>query len=280
MSALFASLAALSYGAADYAGGKASRSHRVSGVLTVTQGVGLVGIALVAMLMGTPFASAPDLLWGAASGLSGVFGLSMLYSGLSSGAVAVVSPTAALVGTGLPVLVGILLGESPAAADWVGIGLAFPAILLLSLARGHERALDLRSLLFGLAAGVGFGGYYVLIGQTDPSSGFWPLASAKAASLLVIGTIGFLSTRRAGTAFLPRSRALVAAGIAGVLDMTANVFFLLAVRSGLLVTSAVISSLYPGPTVLLARLRDQERLGLRRVIGLLLSLAGVALISL
>jgi drug/metabolite transporter (DMT)-like permease len=279
MSSIFAGLAALAFGAADYAGGRATRRHNVMGVLTASQFVGLTGIVLVALLLGHSFAEPRDLVWGAVAGLSGVTGLAMLYYGLAHGATAIVSPTAALLGTGLPVIAGMLFGEAPDLLAWIGIGLALPAILLLSLARDPDQTFDVRSLLLGVAAGSGFGGYFILIDQTDPGSGFWPLAAARVASLLMLLLLGALSRRRAAGPFLPRNRALGAAVVAGALDMTANVFFLLAARAGMLITSAVIASMYPAPTVILARVRDDERLGTRRIAGLLLALVGVALIS-
>ena len=279
MSALFAGLSALAYGAADYAGGFASRSHRIAGVLAVTQTVGLIGIVLIALVLGHAVPEFRDMAIGALAGLSGVAGVAMLYRGLSSGTTAVVSPTAALVGTGLPVLAGTLLGETPPVTAWVGIGIAFPAILLLSLPRGRDNRVDMRSLALGVVAGLGFGGYFVLIDQTAPDSGFWPLAAAKLGSLVAVLAVGAVARERSAR-FLPPRKALVPAVIAGSLDMAANVFFLLAARAGMLATSVVISSMYPAPTVLLARIRDGERLGTLRVVGILLALAGVAFISL
>lgn len=275
MSTLFAALSALAYGAADYSGGRATRAHNVLGVLVLSQTIGLVGIVVMAIALRQQLAPAVDMLWGVAAGLSGVFGLSSLYRGLASGSAAIVSPTAALVGTAAPILAGVLLGESPALTAWLGVGAAVPAILLLSLSREPTRAFDSRSLALGIAAGVGFGGYFILIDRTSPASGFWPLASARCASIAVVATVaGF--TRRS---LLVARKARPSASLAGVLDMAANAFFLVAVRTGLLVTSSVVSSLYPAPTVMLARLIDGERLGKRRAAGLLAALAGVALMA-
>lgn len=275
MSTLFAALSALAYGAADFAGGRATRAHHVMGVLVLSQSVGLVGIVIVALVLRHPWPAGIDLAWGAAAGISGVVGLGLLYRGLAAGSAAIVSPTAALAGTAAPIVVGVLLGETPQPTGWAGIALALPAILLLSLTRDDERSFDGVSLAMGVAAGLGFGGYYILIDQTAGTSGFWPLVSARLASVVAVSLLATVA--RQSLAVVRRARG--PAVFAGVLDMAANVFFLIAARSGLLVTAAVVSSLYPAPTVLLARIVDREVLGPRRIIGLLLALGGVALMA-
>jgi len=275
MSILFAALSAFSYGAADYAGGKATRADNVHAVLVLSQIVGLAGIIGVALVLRQPPAPGIDLAWGVAAGLSGVLGLSSLYRGLASGAAAIVSPTAALFGSAAPIIAGLLLEEVPALTGWIGVGLALPAIVLLSLTRDAGVRFDRRSLLFGVVAGIGFGGYFILIDRTAPDSGFWPLASARVASIAVVA-VAAIATKTSLKVARTARRPTV---LAGTLDMAANVFFLIAARIGLLVTSAVVSSLYPAPTVLFARAFDGQRLGPRRVVGLVLSLAGVALMA-
>ena len=138
MSIFFAALSALSYGAADYAGGKATRAHNVLAVLVLSQIVGLAGILVVAVVLRQPMAPGVDA-WGVAAGLSGVVGLSSLYRGLATGAAAIVSPTAALFGSAAPILAGLLLAEVPTLTGWIGVGLALPAILLLSRCRSAFR---------------------------------------------------------------------------------------------------------------------------------------------
>ncbi|MFW5688689.1 MAG: EamA family transporter, partial [Spirochaetota bacterium] len=216
-----------------------------------------------------------DLAWGAAAGLSGLVGLGMLYRGLATGAAAIVSPTAALVGTAAPILAGVLMGEAPTPVGWSGIALALPAILLLSLTRRASERIDHRSLALGVLAGIGFGGYFILIDRTGEASGFWPLVAARVISIPVIVIIARASRR----SLLLERHSRQPAVIAGVLDMTANVFFLIATRIGLLVTSAVISSLYPAPTVVLARAFDHQTLGVRRWTGLALALVGLSLMA-
>ena len=280
MSVLYAALSALAYGAGDYAGGRATRALNVLGVLFISQAVGLVGIAAAAVALRQPLPADSSAVWGAAAGLSGLIGLGSLYRGLSEGSAAIVSPVAAVVGAGAPIIAGVLLGDSPTLTGWLGIAVALPAILLLSLSRGRSAGFETRSLLFAAVAGIGFGGYFILIDQSSNDSGLWPLVAARTASIIVIVVIALVRARLRGPLVRDSaSRGTAAAVIAGGLDMAANVFFLLAIRTGLLVTSSVVSSLYPAPTVVLSRVLDGQELGSRRIVGLVLALAGVGLMA-
>jgi len=273
---IFAVFSALSYGIADFSGGLASRKSAVSAVAAWSQALGIL-IALIAVpIFG---ASAPSMemwLWGAAAGLSGAAGLSFLYQGLAEGRAVIVSPTAALTGAALPVLFGVITGERPEFITWMGVAIALPAILLLSFERGDQRIAVLKSLRTGLIAGIGFSGFFILLSKTGNDSGLWPLVAARSASVpvLLLATI----IRRKPLVLEKGSRR--ATLIAGSLDMLANIFYLLAARSGMLITAVVVTAMYPAPTVILQRIVFKEKLSALRIIGLLLALAGIALISL
>lgn len=275
MSVLYAALSALCYGAADYTGGRATRQSPVFAVLILSQAAGLIGIAIAAPFVRGVTVNVADLLWGAAAGVSGVLGLSLLYRALASTVAAVASPSAALVGAAAPVVAGALLGEQPGVYGWVGIGLAIPAVLLLTAERGGRTTAARQAILLGSVAGLGFGGFFILISFTSVNSGLWPLASSKVASI----ALSLVITRLTRTPIRVNRPSRRPALFAGVLDMAANVFFLAASRVGLLAISAVVSSLYPAPTVLLARALDHQRLRPLRVLGLVLALVGVALMT-
>ena len=215
------------------------------------------------------------LLWGAAAGASGVLGLSLLYRALATTVAAVASPAAALVGAAAPVIAGALMGEQPGITGWIGIGVAIPAVLLLTVGQREGEGTK-RALVLGVLAGLGFGAFFILISRTSPSSGLWPLASSKVISILIALTVVLISGKRARVN--PPSR--LPAIAAGVLDMGANVLFLIATRVGLLAISGVVSSLYPAPTVILASLLDRQKLPPLRIVGLILALAGVAMMTL
>lgn len=276
MVTLFAAFSALAYGCADFTGGMASRRSPVSAVVAWSQAIG-IPIALLALplLEVTP----PTLdawLWGAAAGLCGAAGLGFLYQGLATGLAAVVSPSAALAGAALPVFFGVLIGERPEILTWIGVAVALPAILLLTIERGDGKGAVMKSLRTGIIAGLGFGGFFILLSRTGDDSGIWPLVAARTAS---VPFLLILTKIRRMPLTLTRGSVKTTLG-AGILDMVANVFYLLASRSGLLITAAVITALYPAPTVLLQRLVLKERLSVVRLAGLALALTGIALIGL
>jgi drug/metabolite transporter (DMT)-like permease len=277
MAIILAGLSAILYGAADFSGGLASRRSPVYAVVVISQVFGLLLAVPAALLIGVPVPSWQDFAWGAAAGLCGAVGIAILYAALATTVVAVVSPVAAVVGTAIPVLLGVAGGDRPGTLAWIGIALALPAIVLLGAGPVHAdgRGTVRRALWMGAAAGVGFGLFFAAISRSSAGSGLWPLLSARAASILTVLCFALATRRPLGLAAgrLP----LVAA--AGLLDMGANITFLLASRSGMLTIAAVVCSLYPGPTVLLARLVLREKLSWPRIAGLALALGGVALIS-
>ena len=272
---LFAALTALSYGAADFTGGLAARKTSVLSVTVWSQAVGILTALAVLPLVGGARISLESWLWGMAAGLSGAAGLSFIYRGLAEGPAAVVSPSAALTGAALPVLFGFIIGERPGLLTWVGVLLAVPAILLLSIERGDSRGRVSAALRMGVIAGLGFGGFFVLISRSGDDSGLWPLVAARSAGVPML--LGISLARRQSLVLNKGSRA--AAMGTGVMDMAANVFFLLAVRGGMLITASVIAALYPAPTVLLQRIVFGEKLNAARITGLVLALTGIALIG-
>jgi drug/metabolite transporter (DMT)-like permease len=274
---LLAGLSALMYGAADFCGGLASRRAPLFTVLVFSQIVGLLIAVSAALAFRQSLPAPADVLWGAAAGVCGAAGLAALYRALATTLVAVASPVAAVTGTIIPVLIGLALGERPGALAWVGIGLAVPAIVLLAAGpvEHAQKGIVRGAMLLGTAAGVGFGLFFVAISRTSSASGLWPLAAARLATITLVVFTAVLARR----SLRPARGGFLIVLLCGALDMGANIAFLLATRVGLLSITAVVTSLYPGPTVLLALLVFRERLTVPRVLGLTLALAGVALIS-
>ncbi len=275
MVVLFASLSALTYGAADFLGGFASRKNSSVTVVAWSQGIGLLIALLAVPLFGVSSVVREDLLWGIGAGIAGAIGVAFLYHGLANGLASIISPVAALTGAVLPVFYGIATGEQPPLLSWIGVALAFPAILLLSLERGGESAHRLRSFQMGFLAGVGFSGFFILIAQTGDSSGMWPLVAARTVTVPLF--LITLFVRNKPLQLFEGSRRYALTG--GILDMGANIFYLLASRSGLMITAVVITALYPAPTVLLQRIFLGERITPVRIGGLVLAIAGAALIG-
>jgi drug/metabolite transporter (DMT)-like permease len=274
---VLAGLSALMYGAGDFCGGVAARKTPILTVLLFSQAVGLVLAAAAAVALGQPFPGARDLAWGALAGVSGAAGLAALYTGIATTVVAIASPVAAVVGAAIPVLLGVISGDRPDLLAWVGIGLAVPAIALLAGGPGvsAKGGLLRRAVLFGVTAGLGFGLFFFTISRTSPGSGLWPLVFARVSTITLV--LGFALVTRRG--IRPGGDGFAFVILSGALDMAANIAFLLASRSGMLTIVAVVTSLYPGPTVLLAVLFFRERMSVWRIAGLVLALVGVAFIS-
>ena len=274
MALFLAGLTSVLYGVADFTGGLATRTDRVFPVVVYSQTIGLTGALVALALLPAVTLDRSDIAWGMAAGLAGGIALVFFYQGLATGRVVVVAPVAALMSAVVPVAVGLALGERPSALASVGVVVSFAAIWLVSSGRRDDHGGPTKAWM-GLLSGIGFGLFFVFIAQTPDSSGLWPLVPARLVSISLVMVIGFLT----GTMRATRTNlGLIAA--AGVLDMAANITFLLASRSALLSLVAVITSLYPAATVMLARFVLHERLRGRQPIGLGLAAAGVVLIAL
>ncbi|MEU8266584.1 DMT family transporter [Sphaerisporangium sp. NPDC049002] len=272
---LLAATCAVVYGTADFFGGLATRRSRVLAVVMLTQVTGLLFVLpLLPLLPGAPSLGA--LIWGMAAGLSGGLAVILFYRALAGGVMSVIAPTTATMSMALPVVVGLLMGERPEPVALGGVAVALAAVVLVSRETGGAggRA-ALTPILTSLASGIGFGGFFILLKQVPEDTGMWPLFGARLSSVVVVAVLA-LST---GRTLRPGKGSLPTIIAAGVLDMAANVLYLLAVQRGLLALVAVLVSLYPASTLLLARYVLGERLNAVQTAGVGLALAAVALIA-
>lgn len=271
MSSVLAILSSLTWGAADYVGGVTSRRVPPMVVVLWSQLVGLVFVVATSVLQGGSL-DVRSAVWGAAAGLGGGVGLAGLYHGLATGRMAIVAPASSVVGAGLPVIVGFSLGERPGWLALTGIVLALPALWLTS--RSGAGPIGRRGWLPALVAGVGFASFFIFLDRTSDAAGLWPLVAARATSVAMMAVLLGLLRRpvRAETGAIP---GIV---VAGAGDMLANILFLLAVQSGMLSVVAVLGSLYPVVTVVLARIFGEE-VSPTQWIGVTLSVVAVGLIA-
>jgi drug/metabolite transporter (DMT)-like permease len=268
---------AVVYGAADFLGGLSSRRASVFGVVAVSQLVGLVALLALLPWLGGPVGT-EDLAWGAASGLAGATGLVIFFRALAGGIMSVIAPVTAVTAAAVPVLVGLLGGDTIGPWAAAGIALALAAVVLVSAEGGLSALRSARpaSLLPALAAGSAFGLFFVLLDRTSQDSGLTPLVTARLASVALVVVIALAGRQslKVGRAALP----LVA--LSGVGDMTANALFLLATQAdGQLAITGVLASLYPVSTVILAQVLLRERLAGAQVAGLGTAVAAVVLIT-
>lgn len=274
---MLAALCAVTYGLADYSGGRASRSVASAVVTLVGQATSFVLVVVGVLVIGTPIASAHDLWWGAAGGIAGGFALIAFYRALSRGTMTVVAPTTAVVSAVLPVIVGLSLGERPSGPAIVGIIVACLAVALVSGAVGsRHQETSISTVMLAAAAGSGFGFIFIAFARTADDSGLWPLVAARAASIPVVALV--VAVSRPGRGAMRSVIWLMVAS--GVLDMAANLFYLEASHRGLLSIVAVISSMYPVSTVCLAFGLDHERVSKTQAIGLALAATALTLVSL
>ena len=270
---VFGLASALSWGAGDFSGGLATKRAPVFGVLAIGHVVGLLLLIVLALVWGEPLPSAADLGWGLTAGLASVVGLASLYRALAVGQMGMVAPLSAVLTAAVPALFGVLTEGMPGPLKLVGFGLALVGIWLVA---GTGASVGAREGLgLALLAGCGFGVFFILVHRAGANAIFWPLVAARTCSLGLVLPIA-LGRRQ----FLrPDPRLLVLIVLSGVLDVGGNAFFVLAGQAGTLAVAAILSSLYPASTVLLAALLLGERVMRTQVVGIVAALAAIALIA-
>ena len=266
-------LAAAAWGGGDFAGGLASKHASVFRVVAVAHGCGLLASLAMAFLVGEPVPPLSTLAWGAFAGFVGAFGIAALYQALAVGRMGVVAPIAAVVTGILPVLVGISTDGLPAMWQLGGFVLALVSIWMV--ARPDEYIDSHRGIGLAALAGVAFGLFLIASRQAGQHGLFWPLIAARATSTALMLSI---------VIFLPRAEqplrvVLWPMVLSGLLDSAGNALFIAATQHGRLDVAAVLSSLYPASTVLLARFLLNEKIARLQAWGIACALLSVALIS-
>ncbi len=273
MAVLLSLVAAISYGLSDFIGGLASRRTTAWPVAFLADLGALIGAVVLAVaIAGNP--SGVDLWWGTLAGAGGGLGGAFLYQGMSTGRMGVVGPVSAVGSVIVPVLAGLLGGERPLLLVWLGIAVALPGLWLVSQEPGDSAGLA-DGLLDGVLAGLGFGVLFAAMGQVPEGSGYWPLVVAQAVGLVAIALVATIL----GVSWVPRARSELWGLPAGVLATVAVLSFLLATQGGLLTVAAVITSLYPAVTILLAALVLKERVDQTQGLGLALCATAVVLVA-
>jgi drug/metabolite transporter (DMT)-like permease len=268
--------AAIFYGIADFAGGFASRRHTAVTVLLYSYPVGAV--LMLAMLPLFPgHLDAHVVLFGALGGAAGMVGVVIMYHLMTTAPMNVISPVTAVLAAIVPVIVGVATGDRPRVAAWVGIAIGVVAVVLVSRTNDDHPHGRIAITVLGLAflSGVGFGLYFVFLAKAGTHSGLWPLVISRITSAFLIVPIAW--QRRAFG--LIRGRMLAVTVLAGALDASANMFFLLATHDGLLSLASVLSSLYPAVTVMLAVGLLHEHTSRLQRAGLALAATAVVLIT-
>lgn len=292
LAVVLALASAIGFGTSDFAAGLATRATSVIRVTILDQVTALL-LALIVVPLASPGGlSAAAAGWGAAAGVAGVAGGMVLYLGFRNAEFSVASTLSAVGSAVLSVLAGLLLGERPSVLALAGIGLALPAIAAVSAgsagsaastpeaagtgpARPGPTGQHAAGVGYGLVAGLCFALYFVGLNRAGSVSGLWPVLVAQVAALIVVVSIGAVT----GQLRLPAVGARLQSALTGATGVAGTMFFFLASHRGLLAITAVITALYPGGTILLARVLLGERLTQVRLAGLSLAAASVALIA-
>jgi drug/metabolite transporter (DMT)-like permease len=275
---ILAFIASVSWGVADFLGGLKTRSLSLLVVLAASQLAGLLAIIAVVAIRG---AGPPDprfIPFALAAGLAVAMGIGAFYRALAVGNMSVVAPISA-VGSALPVIYGVLLGERPGSVQIIGIILAIVGVILA--AREPPRPGESSSTvaagatLAGVAA-LGFGLFLTTMHQASEDDAYWATLVQRITTMIIIGA--FVFARR--PSFAPAGAHFTGLVAIGLLDVSAAVLFAVASSQGLVSLIAVTASMYPIATVILAHVVLKERLALSQRIGAGAAFAGVGLISL
>jgi drug/metabolite transporter (DMT)-like permease len=239
----------------------------------ISQFVGMLLALVLALARGETTPTTADLGWSVLAGIAGGIGITALYKGLAVGRMGIVAPVTGVMAALIPVAAGIALEGMPQPLVLAGIALAVVAVVLVS--RVSDEAGGPSGIGLALLGGVGIGLLSVCISQISDGHAFGPLVVIRATQAVLIGGV-IVVTR---SAWRPDGRLVPAIAGVGVLDMFGNGAFILAVQSGALAVAAVLSSLYPVTTVVLATIFLRERVTRSHAAGIALAMAAIACIA-
>lgn len=276
LSVLYGLMSAIGWGAADFTGGLASKRSQPYQVLLLAEVAGAVPLLIAALVLHEPLPGWQTWAWAAAASTVGTAGLLFLYRALAGGHMTIAAPVSALLAAIIPVVVGAVTQGIPAPITLLGFFLALASIWIISQnGDSPDRHLTLHNLQLPFIAGLFFGFYFVMIQHATQEAFFWPLVSARLAGTLIM--IAYALALRG--AMLPQRSTWLLVMLGGVLDVGGNFFYVLAARTGRLDVAAVLGSLYPASTVLLAWMLLKERISRLQVGGIALALAAIALLT-
>jgi drug/metabolite transporter (DMT)-like permease len=277
LSSLFGLLSALTWGAGDFGGGLASRRAGFYRAAFYGEFTGILFLVIMLAVTREPLPAGAAWVWNASAGAMGAVGLLLLYRSLAEGQMSVAAPVSALMAAILPVIASSLTEGLPGLTKYLGFALALAAIWLISQGEGHQKQLSLHlaDLRLPLLAGVCFGVYFILIHQGSRNATIWPMMTARVTGSIVLF---FFAVANHQLHWPDKHVApLVFLNAAG--DIAGNTFYILAGQVGRLDVAAVLGSLYPGTTVLLAGLVLHERLNRSQWAGIVAALAAIVLMT-
>ena len=277
LSIIFGLSAALGWGAADFTGGLASRRTGAYRAVFYGEALGLVLIIFALLIIREPLPDIAPLGMAIVAGALGTTGLLLLFHAMERGKMSIATPVSALMAATLPVAVGTLLAGFPGLLTFLGFLLSLSAIWLVSREEeNHSRILaHLSELRLPLLAGLGFGTYFILVHGAAQESRFWTMFASRIGGVLIM--VIFMLSRRKSWQVSRDVWSLIV--LNAFLDVTANGFYILASQVGRLDMAAILSSLYPAVTVLLAALLLKERVARSQAMGIGLALIAIVFLT-
>ena len=271
---LLALTAAVVWGGGDFSGGYATRRNSQFQVLALSALSGMVILVAAAVVWQEALPTSQSVLWAILAGIVGAAGIAALYHALSLGNIASAAPASAVIGAALPVGFSTITRGMPTTAQLIGFILAFGGIWMVSQSNAENNKTSRQGFWLACLAGIGFGGFFILIAQVETTKVFIPLIIARVVAFCI--AMFFLTVNRQS---FPSPAANPVAMLAGFLDAGGNVFYLLARQFTRLDVAAVLSSFYPMVTVLLAGLLLKEKISRGQSLGILLCLMAIILIT-
>ena len=267
---------ALSWGAADFFGGLASKSTSPYRVLFLAELAGLVPAVALAAIAGEPIPAATDLILAAMASLLGLSGLVILYRALAAGQMSIAAPVSALLAAVSPVIFGLFSIGLPTTGTALGFAVAFLSVWFISQADTSPTwRLSWGPLRGPLLAGLFFGLYFIMMHSATMDAFFWPLVSARLAGCLAVG----LMALRSREPVMPPRNLWGICLLTGALDMLGSALYVLAAQTGRMDVAAVLGAMYPASTILLAWIVLKERITTVQSVGVLLAFAAILLFT-
>lgn len=275
---------ALAWGSGDFSGGMGARSLGGStpGAVRVVLLSHLTSLTVLLVAAGTLGMAAPHgrvLAWGLAAGVAGCLSITAFYIALSRGAMGGAAAISGLLAAALPAAVSAWTEGNPGMMRLAGFGVAGMAIWLIAAGESTQER-DLTAMSLAIGAGAGFGLYFIALKMADPSGPVWAMASARLGSISTCALL-MLGLRLSG-ASMPSKVTRATVGwvlMTALLDTSGNMLFVSATRAGRLDVAAVLASMYPAGTILLAAWMLHERPTRRQSYGMAIAAVAVVMIT-
>jgi len=279
--ALLALISSVTWGLADFLGGLASRRTRIVRVLPISYLSGAIVVTIFSIFLIPGNLNGDSYLYGFFAAFFGVPAIALLYVALRRGPMGIVSPITALMAGFVPVITGLLRGDQVSGIGYFGMALAALSVILVSQEQKSEttQRITMSTLLICVASGTLIGSYLTVLGLAPSDQGIWTSTIARWFGFIFVGAFFLIRLKSISKVEESQPFPWTLAIVAGIFDASANGIYQVATQKGVLAIVAVLASLYPAATALLARYILNERLRVIQNIGVVLALAAAACLT-